>query len=58
METYQIQIPNFFTNKAFKDKIIQVSDEKELNRIKGRKIKNQYQKILSIITHRKPMKIS
>ena len=21
METYQIQIPNFFTNKAFKDKI-------------------------------------
>ena len=44
METYQIQIPNFFTNKAFRDKIIQITDKKELNRIKGKKIKKPISK--------------
>ena len=37
MENYQIQIPNFYSNKVFKEKINQVLDEKELNRVNGRK---------------------
>ena len=51
MEYYQIQIPIFFNNKAFKEKIKQILDEKELNRINVKKnkktiIKNTYHNYL------------
>ena len=51
MEYYQIQIPIFFNNKAFKEKINQILDEKELNRINVKKnkktiIKNTYHNYL------------